>query len=340
MLVSWAAAALAGAGPLRAQGSGPAIFELRPVERGVWVNATRPGINPAGYANSVIIAGDSAVLVVDTHHSAAAGERLVRQIRRVTSLPVRWVVNTHYHGDHVWGNVRVAAAWPEARFVAHPATADSILNGSSARLAAELERLDRLVARLEAALAGGALPDDVIPTYRRTLARYRTQRSEVAATSVFLPDTEVLRELRVRLGGREVWIRHPGPAHTAGDLVVWVPDVGVLAAGDLVEQGPLWLEGGDVRGWARALVGLRALRPEIVVASHARLRKDALLLEAHAAFLVEAVALASAGMPSSVPTLAGALEKHRAPLGRAGVTSGAFREYVAAVLEGVRPRGR
>lgn len=327
-------------GPVQAQGGEPAIFELVPVERGVWVHVTRPGISPSSYANSVIVAGDSAVLVVDTHHSAAAGERLVRQIRRVTDRPVRWVVNTHHHGDHVWGNVSVAAAWPGARFVAHPATVDAILTGSSGQLAAELDRLDGLVTRLEAALVGDSLPADVLPTYRRTLARYRAQRREVAATSVLLPDTEVPGELRVQLGGREVWIRHPGGAHTAGDLVVWVPDVKVLVAGDLVEQGPLWLEGGDVRGWARALAALRSLEPARVVASHARIREDALLLDVHAAFLVEAVVLASAGMPSSVSGLARALEKHRAPLARVGVTHGAFREYVAAVLEGVRQTGR
>ena len=192
------------------------------------------------------------------------------------------------------------------------------------------------MARLEAALAGDSLPEDVVPTYRRTLARYRAQRREVAATSVLLPDTEVAGQLKVQLGGREVWIRHPGPAHTAGDLVVWIPDVQVLVAGDLVEEGPLWLSGGDVRGWARALAALRSLKPRLVVASHARLRDDALILEAHAAFLIEAVALASAGMPASVAGLARSLEKHRSALSRVGVTEGAFREYVAEVLEGVR----
>lgn len=339
-LVAVLAGTLAGALPVQGQGEATGIFELVPVERGVWLHVTRPGISPSAYANSVIVAGDSAVLVVDTHHSAAAGQRLARQIRRLTNLPVRWVVNSHYHGDHVWGNVSVAAAWPQARFLAHPATIDSILNGSSGQLASELERLDDLVARLEAALASDSLPADVVPTYRRTLARYRAQRREVAATSVFLPDTEVSGELRVQLGGREVWIRHPGPAHTAGDLVVWIPDVGVLAAGDLVEQGALWLQGGDVRGWARALASLRTLQPRTVLASHARLRDDAFLLEAHTAFLVEAVALASAGMPSSIRGTARVLEKHRSALARIGVTSGAFREYVAAVLEGVRPTGR
>lgn len=217
VLLSTLVTLLVTAPPLQGQAGPPRIFELRPVASGVWVDVTRPGINPSSYANSVIIAGDSAVLVVDTHHSAAAGDRLVRQIRRVTDLPVRWVVNSHYHGDHVWGNVSLAEAWPEARFVAHPVTADSILGGSSARLAAELERLDGLVGRLEAALAGDSLPDEVVPTYRETLARYRAQRREVAATSVLLPDTEVPGELRVQLGGREVWIRHPGPAHTPGD---------------------------------------------------------------------------------------------------------------------------
>lgn len=318
---------------------GPAdLFRFRSVAPGVWVSVTREGLNPSAYANALVVVGDSAVLVVDTHHSRAAGRRLAEDIRRVTRLPVRWVVNTHVHGDHVWGNYALAERWPEARFVAHPATIEAMVTDSDRALAEEVARLDRLVARLEAALADGGLPDDAVPVYRAALARYRLQRQEVADSPVFLPDVPVADDLTVSLGGREVRILHPGPAHTPGDLAVWVPDVEVMAVGDLVEEGALWLEGADVRGWARALARLRTFEPDRVVPGHGRLRDDARLLEAHAAFLVEALALVGAGMPSSSRDLARVLSRHQEALEPYGLTPSAFEGYVEAVRDAMSGR--
>jgi glyoxylase-like metal-dependent hydrolase (beta-lactamase superfamily II) len=321
--------------PRSLAGQATDVYRLVPLGDRIWVSVTRDGINPSAYANSVVIAGDSAVMVVDTRFSQAAGERLVRSIRSVTTVPVRWVVNTHFHTGHVGGNRALAREWPGARILGHPSTVDSLVTGGDLQLAQELERLSRLVTRLEGALEGGELPPEAVPAYRAALRRYRTQRQEVSVTTLYPPDDPVTGERVIHLGNRDVVVLHPGPAHTAGDLVVWVPDTRFLAAGDLLEEGPLGLQGADVRGWAGALAALRALDPALVLPAHGRVREDAALLYAHAGFLLEALALASAGMPGSTEGMVDVLQRHQAALAPFGVSPARFEAYVAAVRSAV-----
>ncbi len=94
----------------------PAHFRLVPVGTGVYAAVARAGDRDAG-GNAGFVIGDDAVLVVDTFIAAPAAEELLTEIRKLTPLPVRWAVNTHYHLDHVGGNAVLARAG--ASIVAH-----------------------------------------------------------------------------------------------------------------------------------------------------------------------------------------------------------------------------
>ncbi|MBM7509966.1 MBL fold metallo-hydrolase [Nocardioides sp. 31GB23] len=160
--------------------------------------------------NVSVVAGDRGLVVVDTHGSAAAGRRVLDDVRRLGAGEVVAVVNTHAHFDHAFGNVAFREADPEVPIHAH--------EGAVAGLEATS------VADTAAAHAGGA--DD-------------PRREEVLATEVVLPDRTFSSATVLDLGDRVLELVHPGPAHTAGDLVVLVPDAQVLLAGDLVEEsGP------------------------------------------------------------------------------------------------------
>src|SRR5262245_10503699 len=73
--------------------------------------------------NLVAIVGEDAVAVIDTGHHPRLTRKVVADIRAITSKPVRYVVNTHWHNDHVSGNFVFAEAWPGVTFVAHAFTA-------------------------------------------------------------------------------------------------------------------------------------------------------------------------------------------------------------------------
>jgi glyoxylase-like metal-dependent hydrolase (beta-lactamase superfamily II) len=163
------------------------------------------------------VVGDDEILVVDTRGWRAQAEELHRDLRRLRSLPWRQVVNTHAHFDHCFGNelFREAAIW------GHERCAEMLRDRGEEqreRTIAALERHGREAAGPSAAFATGAA-------------------EALAEVEIVLPDRLVRERASLVVGGRPVELRHVGRGHTDNDLVVIVPDAGVVFAGDLVEEG-------------------------------------------------------------------------------------------------------
>ncbi len=183
--------------------------------------------------NVTLVTGDGAALVVDTLSTNTQAEELLAAVRRVTRAPLI-VVNTHHHFDHCFGNAVVAG----------PAA-----SGVPVWAAQETARLLREY--------GPALQ-------RRWSTEWATIQPELAeglaAVTLRPPDHTVHLESTVDVGGRPVLLRHLGRGHTAGDLVVQVPDADVLLAGDLVEQGgPPTFEDGYPLQWPETMASLLRL---------------------------------------------------------------------------------
>ena len=159
--------------------------------------------------NVTLVAGDRGLLVVDTHASGAAAREVVDDVRRLGAGEVVAVVNTHEHFDHTFGNAEFRAAYGDLPIHAHEtAAAHTVAAGE----------------RIKARYADD--PDD-------------PHRDEVAATEIVPADHTFSSAVALDLGDRMVELVHPGRGHTAGDLVVRVPDADCLLAGDLVEEsGP------------------------------------------------------------------------------------------------------
>lgn len=162
------------------------------------------------------VLSSDAILLVDTRASAQQGRALIDDVRRFASaLPIRWVVNTHQHFDHTFGNIAMPK---EAVISAHV--------NAAAGLEASATRIKRLIAETPEG------DPDAPEITTEVLA-------DVAGTTLRLPDRTFESVSTIDLGDRYVELVHPGRGHTDGDLVVRVPDADVLFAGDLVEQsGP------------------------------------------------------------------------------------------------------
>jgi len=174
--------------------------------------------------------------VIDALASPADGARLLASVRAATRQPVRWLVLTHHHPDHHFGAVVLRRAG--ARVVAHPDTRTLASEGGENNLIADWVRVVGLDAM---------------------------RGFEFANT----PDRPVTGVDTLRLGGRTLVIRHPGPAHSAGDLTVWLPRERVLFAGDLlIEDGVSMVVDGDSRVLLAALAGLDSLHARVVVPGH------------------------------------------------------------------------
>jgi glyoxylase-like metal-dependent hydrolase (beta-lactamase superfamily II) len=199
-----------------------------------------------GESNAALVVGDGASLLVDTLWDARLTARMLDAMRPLTErAPIATVVNTHSDGDHWWGNQLVAGA----EIVAARAAAAVMAHQSPN----EMARFGRLGAALR--LAGRApLPR------RRDAAAIGAFVGEVLAPFDFgevrlTPPTRTFTgELGLDVGGRAVRLVEVGPAHTAGDLVVHVPDAGVVIAADILFIGVtpvMWA--GPVERWLTAL---------------------------------------------------------------------------------------
>jgi len=168
-------------------------FKLEPLGAGVWAAIGNDG-GKAG-ANAGFVVGDDGVAVIDTFEDPGAAKDLLAEIRKITPLPIRFVINTHYHIDHVNGNDVFAAAGA------------TILAQRNVR---NWERTENLK------WWGDKIKPEV---------KARVQ-------SLKLPDVVYESGVDLYLGSRKLGVRSY-PGHTGGDSIVYIHDAGVVFCGDL-----------------------------------------------------------------------------------------------------------
>ncbi|WP_269533774.1 MBL fold metallo-hydrolase [Chitinimonas sp. BJYL2] len=241
---------------------------------------------PPGFAvesNSVFIIGDDDVIVVDAQSNLPATRRTLEALRQITDKPVRYVINTHWHDDHIVGNAVYRDAFPGVSFIGH-ANARRYLEGPGikAREAFHKEGMPGFRAVLQQALdkgrnlAGQAITEEERISYLSDLQLADGYDTVPANFLPELPNLTVTDTLTLHHGAREIVVRHLGRGHTSGDLVVWLPDEGILCAGDLVVW-PVPLIGADqshVADWSRTISRLIALKPKAIVPGHGPVLRD------------------------------------------------------------------
>lgn len=180
--------------------------------------------------NSTFLVGRQGILVVDTGLNATEGQKLLNDIRSVSPLPVKFIVNTHYHPDHQGGNGVVG---PDAIVISSPFTR---------------QRTEQLMARAgqnSTANAGGNAP-----AFR-------------------LASETVGDKLTIYVDDDPVEIVAPGPAHTMGDLYVFFPRQRTVAAGDiLMSNSSPAMDQGSAANWIKALNAMLALPADHFVPGH------------------------------------------------------------------------
>ncbi len=209
---------------------------MREVARGIYVyqgsHDEETAWNNGGIANLSFIVGDTAVAVIDSGGTLKHGQRLRGAVRRVTTLPIRYVINTHVHPDHIFGNAAFLADGPD--FVGHP----KLPRAMEARGNYYLEGLKE---RLGATSKG---------------------------TTVVPPSLSVPEHLDLDLGGRVLRVAAHRTAHTDNDLSVYDPATGTLLLGDLLFMERIPVIDGSLMGWLDVMTELREIKAQRVVPGH------------------------------------------------------------------------
>ena len=192
-----------------------------------------------GYmVNSTLIIGDTGAIVIDTGFTDEIGAHLAKEVAKLTNKPVKVVINTHHHGDHTFGN----SAFPGAKVISS-------------------EMCRKLLIENEGEWLG--LIQDV-------LGRKLPNTRAVLATEVYANKTKT----DVTLDGVKLTFWVPEAAHTAGDMMIWLPDDKVLVGGDiLVNQTVPVFRDAQVKKWIEALAEVKAIPAKTIIPGHGPLMK-------------------------------------------------------------------
>jgi glyoxylase-like metal-dependent hydrolase (beta-lactamase superfamily II) len=259
-------------------------FEMVKLAEGVYVaRRTEPaGLTVNG--NSVFIINGEDVVVVDATLTPGTAAEELAALRRLTDKPVRYVVNTHWHDDHVLGNQVYRDAFPGADFIAHENTREYLpTTGLTNRRMAMSEGgypgfIGALKRRLEKneSVFGGPLDDEeraVLASDIKIAERYMAENPKAA---VVLPTVTLRERLTLHRGARRIDILHLGRGHTSGDIVVHLPAEGILLAGDLVIHPVPYVGNPQSHPgeWGETLDKLLALKHTMIVPGHGPVLRD------------------------------------------------------------------
>ena len=179
-----------------------------------------------GDPNTGVIVGDNAVMVIDTQATPVMAEDVIRHIRTVTDLPIKYVLMSHYHAVRVLG----ASAYRPQEIIASQDTYDLIVERGAQDMKSEIERFPRLFRAVE-----------TIP-------------------GLTWPTITFKGEMTLWLGKLEVRLIQLGRGHTKGDTVAWLPAQKILFSGDLVEFDATPYAGDAYFGdWPKTLDNIAAL---------------------------------------------------------------------------------
>ena len=259
-------------------------FEIQKISEGVYALLRKepPGLTVNG--NSVLIINEDHVVVVDTTLTPGSAREVLNELRKLTSKPVRYVINTHWHDDHIMGNQVFRDVFPGVVFIAHANTREYLpTTGLTNRKQAMSEQgypgfLTALQSRLrkDESVFGGPMDEEERATYASDIRIAERYMAENPGVEIVLPTITLSDRLTLHDGDRHVEIRYLGRGHTSGDLVVYLPKERIVITGDLVISPVPYVGSPQSHPgeWAATLEKLLALQPSTIVPGHGPVLRD------------------------------------------------------------------
>lgn len=242
------------------------LFELKPVADGVYAAIAKPATKVN--CNGAVILLDDGVMVVDTFSKPSAARALMEQIKSVTPKPVKYVVDTHFHWDHYYGNEVYLGAWPAGvEIISSEATRQNIEQRGIPRVKREILEVPKEIETLKADLAK-ATDATKKAEIQENLRQTEAYLAELKAMRVTLPTLTFDRSLMLYQKSRTVEILYLGKGHTDGDAVVYLPKEKVIITGDALHGWTPYMGDSYPYDWIRMLEATEKLDFDYIIGGH------------------------------------------------------------------------
>jgi glyoxylase-like metal-dependent hydrolase (beta-lactamase superfamily II) len=254
-------------------------FEMVQVAKGIYSFIANESNSGSVQGNVTLIIGDKSAILVDAGQFPSLAERMAVKIRQVTQKPVRVLINTHWHGDHLLADYIFREKFPGLIIVAHAKALPMMLKyyGNWDEQAAEFPKT---IETVREHLKTGKRRDGTVMDEEQKFGlqididALEQDMPEVHRMKFEPPDITFTKEVHFDLGNRDVEAVNFGWGNTAGDTVIIVPDAQVLITGDLVVYPTPYSFGSYHSEWIKVLNQLIAVDAKKIVPGHGPVMED------------------------------------------------------------------
>ena len=267
-----------------------ADFDVTQVAKGVYAVIAKPGIA----SNGAFIVNQDDVVVIDTHLRPSWARETIAEIKKVTEKPVRYVINTHWHRDHVQGNQAYLAAFgPGVTIIQQDLAREDQLKNQPIEIKT---RAPEEVARLEKLLSSGK-NEKGVPRTAEDQAQLQHLLDLQHAYIAEIPQIQLVpgtitfdHSMVLHEPGRDICLYYYGYAHTRGDAIVYLPAEKIVLTGDVLESGVPIMRSAYPAQWLSVLGAIGKLDWNIVIPGHGGIQRNRDTLNGFTAYLQDLVA--------------------------------------------------
>jgi len=252
------------------------LFEIQKVAEGVYFAFARPQV--LLNCNAAIFVNSADVLVVDAHSKPSAAAAMIAQIKQqVTPKPVRYLVNTHFHWDHIQGDAGYRDAFgKDLKVVASDATKKLEQQFSQARLRESLDphghvtsppHVPALLDEAWQKLSAASSPEQKAQLAEQ-IRQLESYEREIRDFAPVLPTVTFAKTYVIKDKAHDLHVEFHGRAHTAGDVVVFCPQKRVVATGDMIQGALPYMADSFPTEWPKTMDSVASLDFDFVAGGH------------------------------------------------------------------------
>lgn len=255
-------------------------YQIVKLAEGVFALQWQDPVQSPIEGNSLFIINDRDVVVVDAGYLPVTARRMAEALKKLTSKPVRYVVNTHWHDDHHNGNQVYRELWPAVEFIAHQDTREDMYAGTYNVRAQDAANFKEGAERYRRWVATGKDDNgkELEPRRKARAAElaslFTAMSPAIAAIRTTPPDLTFQDHLTLHRGSRTIEIRWLGRGNTRGDIVVFLPQERIVATGDLIVHPVPFAFGSYYQDWIGTLARLDSLGADVIFPGHGHVMKD------------------------------------------------------------------